>query len=133
MTATQRPARSRHHDTLGPPRWRGQPGRLEVWYLTATDPATGTGLWLHHEVVAPTGGGPWRLKVQLLRWTGPSALARPSQSSRSSVGETTVPSKRNSPSADPPFRYFPSNVPWYSGWPSTTTRRRLPFWLIVTG
>ena len=42
------------HDALGPPRWRGQAGRLEVWYLTATDPRTGTGLWLHHEVVAPT-------------------------------------------------------------------------------
>lgn len=53
MTAT------RHdHDALGPPRWRGQAGRLEVWYLTATDPATGTGLWLHHEVVAPTDGSP---------------------------------------------------------------------------
>ena len=45
------------HDDLGPPRWRGQPGRLEVWYLTATDPTTGTGLWLHHEIVAPTDGG----------------------------------------------------------------------------
>jgi hypothetical protein len=44
------------HDDLGPPRWRGQPGRLEVWYLTATDPATGTGVWLHHEVVAPSDG-----------------------------------------------------------------------------
>lgn len=39
-------------------RWRGQPGRLEVWYTTLTDPATGTGLWLHHELVAPTDGGP---------------------------------------------------------------------------
>lgn len=57
MTATQRPPAGRHHDALGPPRWRGQAGRLEVWYLTATDPATGTGLWLHHEVVAPTDGG----------------------------------------------------------------------------
>jgi hypothetical protein len=38
------------------PRWRGQPGRLEVHYLTATDPASGTGVWLHHEVVAPTAG-----------------------------------------------------------------------------
>ena len=44
----------RTYADLGPPRWRGQPGRLEVWYLTATDPRTGTGLWLHHEVVAPT-------------------------------------------------------------------------------
>jgi hypothetical protein len=39
------------------PRWRGQPGRLEVWYTTVTDPVTGTGLWFHHELVAPTGGG----------------------------------------------------------------------------
>lgn len=41
------------HDLAALPRWRGQHGRLEVHYLTATDAATGTGLWLHHEVVAP--------------------------------------------------------------------------------
>jgi hypothetical protein len=40
------------------PRWRGQPGRLEVWYSTLTDPDTGTGLWLHHEMVAPADGTP---------------------------------------------------------------------------
>src|SRR5262249_16448716 len=39
------------------PRWRGQPGRLEVWYSTLTDPDTGTGVWLHHEMVAPANGG----------------------------------------------------------------------------
>ncbi|GAA3600729.1 hypothetical protein [Kribbella ginsengisoli] len=39
-------------------RWRGQPGRLEVWYTTLTDPATGTGFWLHHELMAPTDGSP---------------------------------------------------------------------------
>jgi hypothetical protein len=38
------------------PRWRGQPGRLEVWYTTLTDPATGAGFWLHTELVAPTDG-----------------------------------------------------------------------------
>ncbi|TMR30701.1 hypothetical protein [Actinomadura geliboluensis] len=38
-------------------RWRGQAGRLEVWYTTLTDPATGTGVWLHHELVAPDDGG----------------------------------------------------------------------------
>jgi hypothetical protein len=38
------------------PRWRGRPGRLEVWYSTITDPATGSGLWLHHEMVAPADG-----------------------------------------------------------------------------
>jgi hypothetical protein len=37
-------------------RWRGQPGRLEVWYTTLTDPVTGTGFWLHTELVAPTTG-----------------------------------------------------------------------------
>ena len=37
-------------------RWRGQPGRLEVWYTTVTDAATGTGLWLHTELVAPVSG-----------------------------------------------------------------------------
>lgn len=39
-------------------RWRGEPGRLEVWYTTLTDPATGTGVWLHTELVAPTSGAP---------------------------------------------------------------------------
>jgi hypothetical protein len=38
------------------PRWRGQPARLEVWYATATDAATGMGLWVHYELVAPTDG-----------------------------------------------------------------------------
>lgn len=42
-------------------RWRGQPGRLEVWYSTVTDPATGTGFWLHSELVAPTSGAPAHL------------------------------------------------------------------------
>lgn len=36
------------------PRWRGQPGRLEVWYATLSDPVSSAGLWLHHEIVAPT-------------------------------------------------------------------------------
>lgn len=38
------------------PRWDGKPGRTEVWYTTLTDPSTGTGIWLHHETVAPTDG-----------------------------------------------------------------------------
>lgn len=36
--------------------WRGESGRAEVWYTTITDPATGTGLWLHHEFTCPAGG-----------------------------------------------------------------------------
>jgi hypothetical protein len=41
-------------------RWRGQRGRLEVWYTTFTDPVVGTGVWLHHELVAGTDGSPPR-------------------------------------------------------------------------
>jgi hypothetical protein len=40
------------------PRSPGRRGRTEVWYTTATDQATGTGVWLHHETVAPTDGSP---------------------------------------------------------------------------
>ncbi|MEU1408160.1 hypothetical protein ABZ471_38585 [Streptomyces sp. NPDC005728] len=38
------------------PRWRGEPGRTEVWYTTITDPDSGSGLWLHHELTAPADG-----------------------------------------------------------------------------
>ncbi|MEV4416325.1 hypothetical protein [Catellatospora sp. NPDC049609] len=38
-------------------RWRGQRGRCEVWYTTITDPATGTGIWLHHELISPSTPG----------------------------------------------------------------------------
>jgi len=37
-------------------RWQGESGRLEVWYTTLTDPVTGTGFWLHSELVAPPAG-----------------------------------------------------------------------------
>ncbi|MEV0182006.1 hypothetical protein AB0I54_22335 [Streptomyces sp. NPDC050625] len=38
------------------PRWKGEPGRTEVWYTTVTDPSSGSGLWLHHELTAPADG-----------------------------------------------------------------------------
>jgi hypothetical protein len=41
------------------PRWRGQRGRLEVWYATATDRRTGDGVWVHHERIAPVDGEPF--------------------------------------------------------------------------
>jgi hypothetical protein len=41
---------------LAASRWRGQQGRLEVWYSTLTDPGTGIGIWLHHELVVPADG-----------------------------------------------------------------------------
>ncbi|WP_219632789.1 hypothetical protein [Haloechinothrix aidingensis] len=52
--------RQSHVDDLLP-RWDGTPGRLEVWYTTLTDPDTGTGVWVHHELVAPSDSGPARL------------------------------------------------------------------------
>ncbi len=39
-------------------RWRGQAGRLEVVYATVSDPVTGTGVWVHHELLAPLEGQP---------------------------------------------------------------------------
>lgn len=48
-------ARFPGHDPMRS-RWRGQPGRLEVWYTTLTDAATGTGFWIHHELLAPVRG-----------------------------------------------------------------------------
>jgi len=41
------------------PRWQGQPGRVEVYYVTLDDPATGLGVWVHHELVAPLDGPPY--------------------------------------------------------------------------
>ncbi|MGH3561826.1 MAG: hypothetical protein ACRDTN_08520 [Mycobacterium sp.] len=38
------------------PRWRGQTGRMEVWYATLSDPVTRAGLWIHYETLAPTSG-----------------------------------------------------------------------------
>jgi hypothetical protein len=36
------------------PRWRGEAGRIEVWYATLSDPVTRAGLWVHYEAVSPT-------------------------------------------------------------------------------
>lgn len=42
------------------PRWRGQAGRLEVWYATLSDPVSRAGLWVHYELVAPAGEPAYR-------------------------------------------------------------------------
>ena len=44
---------------IGASRWDGKAHRMEVWYSTFTDPATGDGYWLHYETVAPTEGNPY--------------------------------------------------------------------------
>ncbi len=38
--------------------WDGTPGHYEVYYLSATDPASGIGLWIRYTMVAPITGAP---------------------------------------------------------------------------
>ena len=38
--------------------WDGTPGHYEVYYLSATDPASGIGLWIRYTMVAPIAGDP---------------------------------------------------------------------------
>lgn len=47
-------------DLAAVPRWDGTRERMEVWYLTASDPATGTGLWIHNELVCPDDTGAYQ-------------------------------------------------------------------------
>ena len=37
-------------------KWDGSPGHYEVYYLSATDPASGIGLWIRYTMVAPLQG-----------------------------------------------------------------------------
>ncbi len=37
--------------------WDGSPGHYEVYYLTATDPVSGAGVWIRYTMLAPDGGG----------------------------------------------------------------------------
>jgi hypothetical protein len=38
-------------------RWDGTPGHYEVYYLSATDPVSGVGLWIRYTLLAPLGAG----------------------------------------------------------------------------
>lgn len=72
---------------LYPPTLRGKAGRLEVWYATLTDPRTGTGVWIHHEVVAPADGGPPRA----LGWISVFPPDGPPVTERFGPGEPAAP------------------------------------------
>jgi hypothetical protein len=37
-------------------RWDGAPGHYEVYYLSATDPRSGTGIWVRYTMLAPLDG-----------------------------------------------------------------------------
>ncbi|MFF6916471.1 hypothetical protein [Streptomyces sp. NPDC012466] len=53
------PAPTDTAETLTAARRGGTRDRLNVWYSTFTDPNTGTGFWLHHELVRPLNGSPY--------------------------------------------------------------------------
>ena len=46
-------------------RWDGSPGHYEVWYLTLTDPASGTGVWIRYTLRAPLDGAGERAESAL--------------------------------------------------------------------
>lgn len=73
-------------------RWVGAPHRLEVWYATFTDRRTGSGLWLHGEVVAPPDGGePTRLGwVALFPVDGPPVWHRTGVSTGAPRGDAAT-------------------------------------------
>lgn len=71
--------------------WDGSPGHYEVYYLTTTDPATGTGLWIRYTMLAPDHGeATCSLWFVATRPEGP-ALAR----------KATLPADRMSAEAEP--------------------------------
>lgn len=43
-------------DDLRTGRWDGRHPGLEVWYQTVTDPRSGTGVWIHHEMASVAPG-----------------------------------------------------------------------------
>lgn len=115
-------------------RRRAGPGRLEVWYTTLRDPRTGTGVWLHHELVAPVGGDAPRAhgwaavfapgRPPRLSRFGPHHWPRPADGFR--AGEVTWTAARHAGRAGdltwdlvrtaggPPLRPFPRRA-WDSG------------------
>jgi hypothetical protein len=50
--------------------WDGAPGHYEVHYVTLTDPATGTGVWIRQTLLAPTDGGAGECAVWFAAMTG---------------------------------------------------------------
>jgi hypothetical protein len=75
-------------DLAARPRWRGQHGRLEVWYATLTDSATGSGFWIHGEVVSPTSGRPYaRGWLATFPADGPPAISHFGQTDPRQTGE----------------------------------------------
>jgi hypothetical protein len=63
----------RHHNAL---QWDGGPGHYEVWYLSATDRASGLGLWIRYTMRAPSDGGPAECALWFIAMDPDTRIAR---------------------------------------------------------
>jgi hypothetical protein len=50
-------------ETANLPRWRGQPGFVEIWFLVLFDPDSETACWLRYTILSPADGSPARATV----------------------------------------------------------------------
>jgi len=61
--------------------WDGSPGHYEVYYLSATDPASGVGLWIRYTMRAPVAEPPecalWFMAMSRDGWRIARKLTRP--------------------------------------------------------
>jgi hypothetical protein len=75
-------------------RWDGRPGHYEVWYVTLTDPASATGVWIRHTLRAPLDGAPGECALWLMAMTpGGERFAR----------KATLPARDALQAQDDPF------------------------------
>ena len=109
-----------NHRLATAPRRHGRRGRVEVWYATATDPATGAGLWVHGEVVspitAPAYAHGW---LALFPVDGVPAVARfgPADVPPDADAEATPESEPESGSESEPASEPQSGSPWFRAGP----------------
>lgn len=114
----------------GAPRWRGQPGRLEVWYATATDRTTGTGVWIHHERIAPTEGEPYAHGWVALFPPGEAATVE--RYGPEGYGDPAPGQWFSSPSAavGPGWFHATTNAPAAASWDLTWHSDEAPLWTL---
>jgi hypothetical protein len=121
------------HDALAR-RWRGQTGRLEVWYATLSDPETGLGCWIHHETVAPTSGDAFSHGwTAVFRPGRAPTLDRfgPVPASPASVGDATIDTDGatlESPELRGTAGTTEWNLRWVEGEPPTLPLFTFPAW-----
>ncbi|MDE3085237.1 MAG: hypothetical protein KGJ77_00595 [Acidobacteriota bacterium] len=116
-------------------RWRGQPGRLEVWYATWSDPRVGAGGWVHHELVAPREGAAYvHGWTALFRPPAPPLLERfgPAPVDADGPGDGPVPATEGASLVPPRLRGALGRLAWELEWtpaePAGATLWTFPSW-----